>query len=94
MIKLSTGIAAALLLAALPATAKDKTTKHMKSDLTPEQSQILKQEGQNREPGEGGTFQGKPVVEGPANWKSVHAGSSASTGTSSGEAGSASGSRD
>ena len=74
MIKLTIGVAAAVLLAVAPAMAKEKTTKHMKSDLSQEQSEMLKTEGQNREPGENGTFQGKPVVEGPANWKSAHEG--------------------
>lgn len=94
MIKLTIGVAAAVLLAVAPAMAKEKTTKHMKSDLSQEQSEMLKTEGQNREPGENGTFQGKPVVEGPANWKSAHTGSSASSGSSSGDAGAASDSRD
>lgn len=94
MIKLTIGVAAAVLLVVAPAMAKDKSKKNMKSDLPQEQSEMLKTEGQNREPGDNGTFQGKPVVEGPANWKSVHAGSSASSGSSSGEAGAASRGRD
>ncbi|MBX9862244.1 MAG: hypothetical protein K2Y42_05775 [Hyphomicrobium sp.] len=57
-------LSAALITA--PAMAKDAA--HMKSSLTKEQSDMINSKGQNREPGANGTFQGKPVVEGPANW--------------------------
>ena len=76
-------LSAALITA--PAMAKDSA--HMKSSLTKEQSAMINSKGQNREPGENGTFQGKPVVEGPANWHSAAPSDGGSSGASSGEAG-------
>lgn len=67
MTKLMMGVALAAVMAATPALAKSKS-ESMKSDAPASKSDILKQEGQNREPGPNGTFQGKPVVEGPAHW--------------------------
>jgi hypothetical protein len=78
-----------LLLAAAPVAALDKSG-NAKDDVWEQNSKLLKQEGQNREPGEDGTFQGKPVVQGPADWSGIAASRSDSgtTGTSAGEAGS------
>ncbi len=74
-------IAAMLLLVPVTANAKNEGI-----DKTWDQySDLLTQKGQNREPGPDGTFQGKPVVKGPANWH-VQSGTS-STGSSTGEAG-------
>lgn len=86
MTKLLLCAATAALLAVLPAMAEKKSATSKGASA---QSELLQQEGQNREPGEDGTFQGKPVVEGPADWSSVHMdGAPASSGASSGEAGS------
>lgn len=92
MNKILTGCAIAGMLAVVPALAADKDAG-MDTKGASDFSEILKQEGQNREPGEDGTFQGKPVVEGPADWSHIRAdtaGGSAS-GASSGEAGQESG---
>lgn len=81
-------VAVALVAAAvaIPATAKNKTTKNEEPAA---HSERLQEDKQTREPGEAGTFQGKPVVQGPADWSSVHAGGApASSGASTGEAGS------
>jgi hypothetical protein len=83
------GVATAVLLAAVPAVAKEKAAKATGGDrVWNENKELLEQEGQNREPGPDGTFQGKPVVAGPADWHSKMGGD-ASAGASSGEAGSA-----
>jgi hypothetical protein len=79
MKKLITGIALAALLGAAPAVAKDKRAKAM-DEAGGAQSAAM-DENANREKNEDGTFQGKPVVQGPADW------SSAASGASSGEAG-------
>lgn len=74
-------IAALLLFAPVTANAKNDG-----ADKTWDQySDLLTRKGQNWEPGPDGTFQGKPVVKGPANWH-AQAGAS-STGSSTGEAG-------
>jgi hypothetical protein len=75
------GAALAALLSAAPAIAKDKQS--LKS-TEPHQSSAMAQENANRTQNPDGTFQGKPVVQGPADWHN----SSASSGASSGEAGS------
>jgi hypothetical protein len=81
MKNLMIGVALATLLGATPAAmAKDTSTKALKSQGAAASSM----ENANRHQNDDGTFQGKPVVQGPANW---HDGS-ASTGASSGEAGS------
>jgi hypothetical protein len=88
-------IAAASLLAVAPAVDKDKASG---GDSTwNENKKMLQQEGQNREPGPNGTFQGKPVVAGPADWHSKLGSASdsdASAGASSGEGGASSRSSD
>ena len=77
-------VAIASLLAIVPAAAN---AKNEGPDKTWDQySDLLTQKGQNREPGPNGTFQGKPVVKGPANWH-TQSGTS-SSGASTGEAGS------
>ena len=92
MNKLITGTAIATMLAAIPAFAADEAgMDEANAQSSSEFSEILNQEGQNREPGENG-FQGKPVVEGPADWSNVHASGSsdagsAASGESTGEAG-------
>ncbi len=78
-----TGLALVAALGAAPAIAKDKKAKQ-----TTEQSGAASQENANREMNPDGTFQGKPVVECPADWKSAAAPDSGSSGASSGEAGS------
>jgi hypothetical protein len=78
------GVALAALLSVTPAAlAKDKSAKALKSQDA-EQSSM--DENANRGKNDDGTFQGKPVVQGPADWSGVH--SSASAGSSSGEGGS------
>lgn len=92
MNKLITGTAIATMLAAVPAFAADKAAMdEANTQSSSEFSEVLNQEGQNREPGDNG-FQGKPVVEGPAEWTDVHASGSSDTGSaasgeSTGEAG-------
>jgi hypothetical protein len=81
MKKLITGIALAALLGAAPALAKDKRAKAMDDEAGAGKSAAT-QEDANRLQNEDGTFQGKPVVQGPADW------SSAASGASTGEAGS------
>ena len=76
------GAALIAALGAAPAIAKEK--KAMKDT---EASQQMNTD--NMYKGPDGQLQGKPVVQGPANWSSVRE-DSASSGTSSGEAGSAS----
>jgi hypothetical protein len=80
MKKLIAGIALAALLGATPSMAKDKRAKAM--DETGGAKAAAVDENANREKNADGTFQGKPVVQGPADW------SSAAAGASSGEAGS------
>jgi hypothetical protein len=75
------GAVLAALLSAAPAIAKDKQSLKGKE---PQQSSAMDQENANRTQNPDGTFQGKPVVQGPADWHN----SSASSGASSGEAGS------
>lgn len=77
------GAALAALLSAAPAIAKEKTG--LKGKEPQQSSKMLDQENANRLQNDDGTFQGKPVVQGPADWSS-----SASSGASSGEAGSGS----
>jgi hypothetical protein len=84
MKKMVMGIAIAALCAG-PAMAKDK--RAMKEPGS-KQSTSLSEEDQNRLQNKDGTLQGKPVVQGPADWSSVNA-DSASSGASSGDAGSA-----
>ena len=81
------GVALIAALAAAPAIAKEK--KALK-DEGMKQSSSISQEDQNREQNADGTFQGKPVVQGPAKWTNLESSGSASTGASSGETGSAS----
>lgn len=81
---LMVGVAVAAALGAAPVYAKDKPA--LKTHSAASAGAISKQD-ENRFRNEDGTFQGKPVVEGPANWKSASSGSSASTGASSGESG-------
>jgi hypothetical protein len=76
------GAALIAALGAAPVLAKEK--KAMQSG---EASQQMNYD--NMYKGPDGELQGKPVVEGPANWANVKD-SSASTGASSGESGSAS----
>ncbi|MGE0023007.1 MAG: hypothetical protein AB7S70_05170 [Hyphomicrobium sp.] len=82
-----TGLALIAALGAAPAIAKDK--KALKQTTTEQSGGAASQENANREMNEDGTFQGKPVVEGPADWSSAAAPGSgaASSGASSGEAG-------
>lgn len=91
MNKLLTSVAVAALMAAVPAIAQD-AAKDDQRQVWAENQEMLEQEGQNREPGPDGTFQGKPVVEGPADWKgkvgSASDDDSATTGSSTGESGS------
>ncbi len=70
-------------LAAAPAIAKEKQA--LKNDAM-KQSGSISQENQNREQNPDGTFQGKPVVQGPAHWTNMDPGA---TGESSGESGKA-----
>jgi hypothetical protein len=84
MRRLMVGVALVAALGALPAYAKDKPA--LKTQAATSAGAVTK-ENENRFRNEDGTFQGKPVVEGPANWKSASSGS-ASTGASSGESGS------
>ena len=86
MNKLVLGLALSTLLVSAPALAKSDAAK-LKSTQGMSQSEMLKTPGQNREPGDNGTFQGKPVVEGPAHWPKVIS-DNASSGSSTGEAGS------
>lgn len=88
MRNLLVGVALVALLGASPALAKEKQT--LKSEGAG-QSSAMSEENANRLQNEDGTFQGKPVVKGPANWHNANAGSSgssASSGASTGEAGS------
>jgi hypothetical protein len=99
MSKVLMSVAIAAVLAIAPAAmAKEKEKKALKSEGSQQMSEILKQEGQNREPLGDGTFQGKPVVEGPADWSKGGSGSASSggadTGASSGASGGESGSSD
>jgi hypothetical protein len=88
--KFGASIALATLMAVVPAVAKEKGAKMGDDKVWNENKKMLQQEGQNREPGEDGMFQGKPVVQGPANWHGkVSSGGDASAGASSGEAGTA-----
>lgn len=88
MNKLLTGVAALALLVATPTIAAEKSAKSAAGDSGSDLSEMLKSEGQNREPGEDGTFQGKPVVEGPADFSDLApTGADSSAGASSGEAG-------
>jgi hypothetical protein len=77
---LITGIALAVLLSAAPAIAKDTRAKAMGDDTAAHSATL--DENANRHRNDDGTFQGKPVVQGPAHW------SSAASGASSGESGS------
>lgn len=77
------GVALAALLSAAPALAKDKKTNALKGEGA--QQSTSTEENANRLQNEDGTFQGKPVVQGPAHWEGVGA---ASSGASSGESGS------
>lgn len=70
-------IALATAMAASPALAKSKSDASMGGDT---KKSAASQEDQNREPNADGTFQGKPVVQGPADWTK---GSSASAGSGS-----------
>jgi hypothetical protein len=70
-------------LAAAPAIAKEKLA--LKSEGS-KQSSSISQEDQNRFQNPDGTFQGKPVVQGPAKWSNMEPGA---TGESSGESGKA-----
>ncbi len=93
MTKVLMGVALAAALAIAPAMAKEKNKNALKGQES-QQSDILKQEGQNREPLGDGTFQGKPVVEGPADWHkggSADAGSASSSGANSSASGASSG---
>lgn len=74
------GIALAALLGAAPVAMAKDTSMPMKSQS---QSSL---ENANRMQNPDGTFQGKPVVQGPAHWQDADR--SASSGTSSGESGS------
>lgn len=77
------GIALVAVLGAAPAIAAEKAHK----------STSISQEDQNRFQNDDGTFQGKPVVQGPASWHNMEPGalgSSSSSGGSSGESGSSS----
>jgi hypothetical protein len=70
-------------LAAAPAIAIEKQA--LKSEGM-KQSGSIGPEDQNRFQNPDGTFQGKPVVQGPAHWNNMEPGA---TGESSGESGSA-----
>ncbi len=83
MRKLMLGVALVSVMGAAPALAADKKAK---AD-SKESSATISKENQNRVQNEDGTFQGKPVVEGPAKWSNMESGA-ASSGASSGEAGS------
>lgn len=88
MKKIITGVAIATMWATVPALAADK----MDQGNEP-QNQSLNNEGMDtRHKSEDGTLQGKPVVEGPAEWTDLHASGSrdadsSASGASSGEAG-------
>lgn len=75
------GAAIAAVLCASPVFAKDKT--HSKVTGAGSTATVSKQD-ENRFRNDDGTFQGKPVVEGPAHWKDA---GSASSGSSTGEGG-------
>jgi hypothetical protein len=90
MKKLMIGVAVAALLGATPAAiAKDKASKSLKSQGMEQSSS---EENANRLQNEDGTFQGKPVVQGPAKWNDLNA--SASSGASTGEGGASGSARD
>ncbi len=76
---LITGAAVAVLLSVAPAIAKT-TPKTMGSETSAHSTTL--DENANRHRNEDGTYQGKPVVQGPAHW------SSAASGASSGDSGS------
>ncbi|WP_072392514.1 hypothetical protein [Hyphomicrobium sp. CS1GBMeth3] len=90
MTKLFASIAIASMMAVYPVHAQEAQSAG-ESKIWDENKEMLEQQAQNREPGDDGDFQGKPVVKGPADWHgkvgSVSEGS-ATTGASSGEAGS------
>ena len=75
-------LAATTLFAAVPTMAKDN--KALKEHGSRESTSVS-QEDANRHLDKDGTFQGKPVVQGPADWSGA---GSASSGSSSGESGS------
>lgn len=85
MRRLMMGVALIAALGAVPVYAKDKPA--MKTQAATSAGAVSKEDA-NRFRNEDGTFQGKPVVEGPAHWKSASSSGSASTGASSGEGGS------
>jgi len=79
--KLWMGLALAATMAASPAFAASKTEKSMSA--TSMKKSDVSQQDQSREPGPDGTFQGMPVVQGPANWtKGSSASNTGSTGLS------------
>lgn len=80
MKKLTIAVALAALVSAAPALAKEKSAKATGEHAAGQSAAV--DENANREKNADGTFQGKPVVQGPADW------SSAAAGASSGEAGS------
>jgi hypothetical protein len=83
------GVALVAALGAAPAIAKERNTQQ--GAVTPQPGMIGNTDNMFKNPD--GTLQGKPVVQGPANWAHVRD-SSASSGASSGESGSSeSGSR-
>lgn len=84
MRNLIVGVALAAALCASPVIAKEKA---MKEGAQPSSAV---QENQNRLQNKDGTFQGKPVVQGPAHW--TNGPDTASSGSSSGESGASGGS--
>lgn len=74
------GLTAAGLLAAAPTFAKE-----MKANT--DQGSMI-QENANRHKNPDGTFQGKPVVAGPAHWTNIAPDALGSSGASTGEEGS------
>ena len=74
-------VAVTALLAAAPTLAKDN--KALKQGGSKESTSVS-QEDASRHLDKDGTFQGKPVVQGPADWRGA---GSASSGSSSGDSG-------
>ena len=81
------GAALVAALGAAPAIAAEKPA--MKSGSSQPAQSHAEYKTDTMLQNEDGTLQGKPVVEGPADWSSLRP-DSASTGASSGESGSAS----
>jgi hypothetical protein len=82
------GAALVAALATAPAIAKEK--KAMTGEATQTTQSHADYNTDTMLKNKDGSLQGKPVVQGPADWSHVRLDSSASSGASSGESGSAS----